>query len=149
MTLGKKPGRSIKKGDKEWQDEEIDVLIELWGKYECLFNSKHQLYMKAIDKIIETLKKVNIEATTKQVKEKLSKLRNYYGAERRKEESSKVSGSGTDSVYTSSWRFYASLHFLKDKLTPRTIVNNIEEELEDGVYQINNLPSAKSARKLQ
>ena len=155
MTLGKKRGRPIKKGDKEWQDEEIDVLIELWGKYECLFNSKHQLHMsksaraKAIDKIIETLKKVNIEATTKQVQEKLSKLRNYYGAERRKEESSKVSGSGTDSVYTSSWRFYASLHFLKDNLTPRTTVNNIEEELEDGVYQINNPPSAKSARKLQ
>ena len=104
---------------------------------------------KAIDKIIETLKKVNIEATTKQVQDKLSKLRNYYGAERRKEDSSKVSGSGSDSVYTSSWRFYASPHFLKDNLTPRTTVNNIEEELEDGVYQINNPPSAKSARKLQ
>ena len=89
MTLRKKRGRPIKSEDKEWQDEEIDVLIELWSKYECLFNSKHQLYMsknaraKAIDKIIETLKKVNIEATTIQVQEKLSKLRNYYGAERR------------------------------------------------------------------
>ena len=89
---------------------------------------------KAIDKIIE---------------EKLSKLRNYYGAERRKEENSKVSGSGTDSVYTSSWQFYASLHFFKDNLTPCTTVNNIEEELKDEVYQINNPPSAKSARKLQ
>ena len=90
VTLGKKRGRPIKKGDKEWQDEEIDVLIELWGKYECLFNLKHQLYMrknaraKAIKKIIETLK---IEATTKQVQEKLSKLCHYYGAERCKEES--------------------------------------------------------------
>ena len=47
-----------------------------------------------------------------------------------------------------SWRFYASLHFLKDNLTPHTTVNNIEV-LEDGVYQINNPPSAKSVRKLQ
>ena len=154
MALGKKRGRPSKKGDKEWQDEEIDILIELWGKYECLFNSKHPLYMnknaraKAMDKIIEALKKDNIEATAKQVQEKLSKLRNYYGAERRKEESSKVSGSGTDSVYNSSWRFFANLQFLKDTLTPRTTVSNIKEEIEeDGVYQINNPPSAKSARK--
>lgn len=34
VTLGKKHDRSIKKGDREWQNEEIDVLIELWGKRE-------------------------------------------------------------------------------------------------------------------
>ena len=78
---------------------------------------------KAVDRIVEALKKVNIEATPKQIQEKLTKLRNYYGAERRKEESSKVSGSGTDSIYTSSWRFYATLHFLKDILTPRSSTN--------------------------
>ena len=155
LIQGKKRGRPVKKGDKEWQDDEIDTLIELWGKYECLFNSKHHLYMnkneraKAMDKIIEALKKDNIEATTKQIQEKLTKLRNYYGAERRKEESSKVSGKGTDSVYTSSWRFYESLHFLKDNLTPRPSTNNIDEGIEYGVYQIDNPPSAKSARKLR
>lgn len=156
---GKKRGRPIKKGDKEWQDEEVDILIECWRKHDCLFNSKHKLYMnknaraKAIERIIEALKKENIEVTNKQVQDKLTKLRNYYGAERRKEESSKVSGSSTDSLYTSSWRFYTNLHFLKDNLTPRPTTNNIEtsieEETEDGVYQISNPPSAKSARKLK
>ena len=94
VQSGKKRGRPTKKGDKEWQNDEVDVLIELWGQYECLFNSKHHLYMnkiarsKAIDRIIEALRDENIEATSKQIQDKLSKLRNYYGAERRKEESS-------------------------------------------------------------
>ena len=121
VSHGKKRGRPSKKENKEWLDEEVEILIDLWGNHECLYNSKHQLYMnknarsKAMDQVIEGLKKENIEVNTKQVQEKLNKLRNYYGAERRKEEYSKVSGSGTDSVYTSSWRFYGSLHFLRNE----------------------------------
>ena len=146
-----------KKGDKDWQDDETHVLIELWAKHECLFNSKHPQYLnkhsraKAIDKIIEGLKEENFdEINAKQVQEKLTKLRNYYGAERRKEEKSKVSGSGTDSLYVSSWRFYESLHFLKDNLTPRATVSNIDGEYdEDAVYKISNPPSAKAARKIR
>ena len=40
-----------------------------------------------VDKIFEALKKKNIKATPKKIREKLTKLRNYHGAERRKEES--------------------------------------------------------------
>ena len=77
-------------------------------------------------------------------------MRNYYGAERRKEENSKVSGSGTDSFYVSSLRFYESFHFLKDTLTPRATVSNIDGEYDEGtVYQINNPPSVKAARKIR
>ena len=85
----------------------------------------------------------------KQIQDKMSKLRNYYGAERRKEERSKVSGSGTDAVYTSSWRFYAPLRFLKDNLTPRSTTNNLEHDEESIVYPMNNPPSAKRARLLK
>ena len=61
----------------------------------------------------------------------------------------KVSGSGTDSLYVSSWRFYESFNFLKDTLTPRATASNINGEYdEDAVYQINN-PSAKAARKIR
>lgn len=104
-----------------------------------------------MEKVIEDLKKESINVNSKQVQEKLNKLRNYYGAERRKEESSKVSGSGTNSVYTSSWRFYESLHFLRDNLIPRSTTSNIDEneDREDGAYTTNNPPSAKSARKLR
>ena len=61
MALGKKRGRPLSKGDKDWQDDEIHVLIQLWAKHECLFNSKHPRYLnknsraKAIDKIIVLL----------------------------------------------------------------------------------------------
>ena len=109
MALGKKRGRPLKNGDKDWQNDEIHVLTGLWAKHECLFNSKHPQYLnknsraKAINKIIEGLKEKNFdEINAKQVQEKLTKLPNYYGAERRKEENSKVSASGTDSLYVSS-----------------------------------------------
>ena len=67
------------------------------------------------------------------------------------EETSKVSGSGTDCLYASSCRFYVSLHFLKDNLTPRpTGINNIEQDIEEQtIYPIDNSPSEKSARKIQ
>ena len=62
----------------------------------------------------------------------------------------KVSGSGTDSLYVSSWRFYENFNFLKDTLTPRATVSNINGEYdEDAVYQISNPPSAKAARKIR
>ena len=97
MALGKKRGLPLKNGDKDWQKDEIHVLTGLWAKHECLFNSKHPQYLnknsraKAINKIIEGLKEKNFdEINAKQVQE------------RRKEENSKVSASGTDSLYVSS-----------------------------------------------
>ena len=105
----------------------------------------------AIDKIIEGLKEENFdEINAKQLKEKLTKLCNCYGAQRRREENSKVSGSETDFLYVLSWRFYKSLHFLKDTLTPRATVSNIDGEYdEDAVYQIKNPSSAEAARKIR
>ena len=159
VTSSKKRGRPVKRGDKEWQDEEVYDLIDLWSKHECLYNSKHPLYLnktfrcKALDRIVETLKEDGIETNTKQVQEKLTKLRNYYGAEKRKEENSKVTGSGTDSLYISSWKFYSSLHFLRDSLTPRATVSNLDEESEPdtdtSIYLVSNPPSAKAARKIR
>ena len=72
----------------------------------------------------------------------MNNLRNYYAAERRREESSKVSGSGTESLYISNWTFSQSLQFLRDNYTSRRIVSNITEE-EDGeisqsTYKVSN-----------
>ena len=41
----------------------------------------------------------------------------------------------------------ACLHFLKDTLTPRVNIDGDNDE--DGIYQINNPPSAKAARKIR
>ena len=83
MALVQKRCRPLKKGDKDWQDDETHVLTDLWAKHKCLFNSKHPQYLNknscatAIDKIIEGLKEENFdEINAKQVLEKLTKLRN-------------------------------------------------------------------------
>ena len=153
LVIGKKRGRPVKKGDKDWQDDEVHVLIDPWAKHECLFNSKRPQYLnkisfaKAIDKVIEGLREENIVANAKQIQEKLTKLRNYYGGQRRKEESAEVSETGTDSLYISLLQFYENLHFLKDTLTPRLTVSNLDGDDEDNIYQINNPPSAKIREK--
>ena len=150
--------QNSQKGDKDCQDDETHVLIELLAKHEYLFNPKHPQYLKkkkknsrakAIDKITEKSKEENFdEIDAKQVQEKLTKLRNYYDAQRGKEENFKVSGSGTDSLYVSSWRFYKSLHYLKVTLTPPETVSNIDGEYdEDDVYQINKSCIRKSCAK--
>ena len=77
------------------------------------------------------------------------KFQSSCGPGKETEESSKVSGSGTDSLCISSWRFYASFHSLKNTLTPRTSASNIDENNnEDDLYQINNPSSAKAAQKI-
>ena len=52
------------------------------------------------------------------IKAKLRNLRTQYGKELGKVKASVVSGAGTNSVYEPSWRFYDSLHFLRDSITP-------------------------------
>ena len=76
--------------------------VSVQFKTSAIFEKKNSR-AKAIDKITEKSKEENFdEIDAKQVQEKLTKLRNYYDAQRGKEENFKVSGSGTDSLYVSS-----------------------------------------------
>ena len=65
VALAKKRDRPLKEGDKDLQDDEIHVLIELWAKHECLLNLRHPQNLnknsraKAIDKINQGLKEKN------------------------------------------------------------------------------------------
>ena len=61
----------------------------------------------------------------------MSCLRTYYGKEYGKEKASLVSGSGTNTVYSSKWPFFASLHFLRDNITPRKTVSTTILEVID------------------
>ena len=45
-------------------------------------------------------------------------MRTQYGKELGKVRASLASGAGTNSVYEPAWRFYDSLHFLRDSITP-------------------------------
>ena len=88
-------------------------------------------------------------------KKKFLKLRNYHGVEVRKEENSKVSEAGATAVYSSPWRFFGNLSFLRDNLLPHPIISNIERSAEseenncDFVYTANNPPSTKALRKIR
>ena len=52
------------------------------------------------------------------IKAKIRNLRTQYGKELGKVRASVASGAGTNSVYEPAWRFYNSLHFLRDSITP-------------------------------
>ena len=166
-AISKKRGRPAKKGDKYWLDDEIEVLIRFWSGKELLYNCRHMHYhdrdrrAKAINDIRELLEEEGINATNKQIHEKMTNLRNYFSAERRKIEASKKSGAATDTVYASRWKFFIPLEFLQDNFIPRRTGSNlalpnegdsflnvsIPEDMSP-TYNIDNRPSAKAARKL-
>lgn len=154
----RKRGRPASKneGTRDWTDEETNFLIDLWAQHENLFNTKHRMYFnrdarqKSLTAIEETLNSNEIAATAKQIIKKLTDLKNYYGAQKRMTESSKTSGAGTDEVFSSSWKFYDSLHFLSDAFTPRQTVSNVSDEIEttETLYENAKKPSSKSEKKM-
>ena len=116
-----------------------------------------------------------LDLTSEELQKKMSALRTYYGKEIGKERGSKTSGKGTKDVYVSKWPFFASLHFLRDNITPRKTSSNLDtdEEKENeavdqdqssqqgtqqvpddsavqgSVFPADNPPSAKNKRKRQ
>ena len=70
--------------------------------------------------------------TSDDLQKKLSALRTYYGKEIGKERSSRTSGKGTKEVYVSKWPFFASLHFLRDNITPRKTSSNLDTDMSEG-----------------
>ena len=110
---------------KDWEDNEIKVLIELWSQYANLFNTKHKNYFnrdarqKSLKNIKLKLKEQNIIATEKQMSEKLINLKNYYGGQKRLIDSRKANSTGLRQVYQSNLNFFGSLTFLQNVFTPR------------------------------
>ena len=147
----RKRGRPKKAKDmKDWEDNEIEVLVELWSQYENLFNTKHKNYFnrdirqKSLENIKLKLEEQNIIATEKQISEKLTNLKNYYGGQKRLIDSRKANSTGFPQVYQSNWKFFSSLTFLQNAFTPRgTYCNGSESPAVDTVCP----PSSKSARK--
>ena len=164
--VGKKRGRPVQKGGRYWLDDEILTMIKYWSAKELLYNYRHVHYhdrerrAKAISDIRKSLEGEGISVSNKHIQEKMINLRNYYAAERRKNEASKKSGLATDSVYVSRWKFYNPLEFLQDnfisrrtasKLTPpnelQPFLNAPVPEDTSPSYNVDNRPSPKVARK--
>ena len=123
-------GKKRKKID--WADKEVEALIELWGNKEVLFNVQHSLYFnknerrKALQHIQNDLSDQGINYEVQEIYDKMSKLRTYYGSQLRLTTTTQTkSGSGTEEVFVSKWKFFNSLIFLKDNLQPRKTKSNL------------------------
>ena len=157
--VAKKRGRPGRKDNKEWQDEEIFMLINIWSTKEDLFNCRDDKYQnrdnrtKAIDSIRNILVTEGIEVDNKQIQDKMTNLRNYFAAELRKIEASKKSGAGSGSVYKSTWKFFPHVEFLRDNFIPRPTSSNLpmtsEQEMRNMPYSVSNAPLAKAAKKVK
>ena len=138
----KKRGRPGKRDSKDWQDDEVFMLINLWSTKEELFNCRDENYqnrdnrLKAITSIRDALITEGFEVDNKQIQEKMTNLRNYFAAELRKMEASKKSGAGTSSVYKSPWKFFNHLNFLQDNFTPRQTSSNLPKIMEWQTHHI-------------
>ena len=80
-NIRRKRGTPKKTKDmKDWEDNEIKVLIELWSQYENLFNTKHKkcfnrdIRQKSLENIKLKLKEQNIIATENIISDELTNL---------------------------------------------------------------------------
>ena len=145
-----KTGKENKNKPKRmWNDEEVRLLIRYWKDEENLYNVKLEKYhdknekQKSLKRITLKLQADGLENISEEiVSEKLRGLRSCFGAEKRKEKTSKASGAGTDSVYVSNWRFLHELDFLNDNLVPRKSFSNLND--------VNNItPNTSSAKRAE
>ena len=113
----------------DWPDEAVSLLISLWQSHEVLFNPSHRDYHirdennKALASIQTSLMENDINVSTKQISNKLSSLKVYFCKERSKIKNSRKSGSGTEDIYKTRWKFYSELQFLDEFITPRQTVS--------------------------
>ena len=59
----------------------------------------------------------------------------YYSVQKNKVDSSKGTGSSTDSVYKPHWKFYEDIEFLRDMVTPRRTYSNIDTSNDDLLFE--------------
>ena len=151
----KKRRRPSKRDSKEWYDDEIFMLIDMWSTKEDLFNCRDEKYQnsdnrsKTMNWIGDGLITAEIEVDIREIQEKMANLRYYFAEELRKIEASKRSGAGTASVYKPSLKFFTHLGFLQDNFTPRPTSSNLTNShaTEPTTYSLCNAPSAESTKK--
>ena len=127
-SIKRKRGRpsKISEQERDWTDEELFKLIHLWSTHECLYNTKSPEFLKrhkrsvAINDLVQEFQGVGKPPSPFQVQLKLTRLRCYYTAENNKVEKSRKE-SGGNSIYVPGWKFFESLHFLRDCVVFRSI----------------------------
>ena len=103
------------KEENEWMDDETEQLIEYHKHNDQLWNHILSSYRD------RNLKKLNYKKLSEilpgrsqeNIKKQWNTIKTIFFREVKREEGSKVGGTGTDSVYKSQWKFFDTMMFLK------------------------------------
>ena len=99
---------------KEWSNEEINTLIELYESHPVLWDHHSKEYRDrnlrklAMDNIKESLGK----RTEEEIKSQWHTLKTIHQREHKRQEGSKKSGSATSDVYKTKCQFFESMSFI-------------------------------------
>lgn len=120
------------KEEKEWAPKEVEKLIDYYRDNEDLWNHNSLEYRD------RQLKELNLKSlstllpgrSVDEIKKEWTTLKTIFSREVKREEGSKVSGTGTDAVYSSSWLYFKSMLFIKgsDDIDPQKSTLDVDVE---------------------
>ena len=116
--------RSLKaKESQEWSPEDNEKMLDFYRDHDQLWNHHLESYRdrNLRDMNMKSLTEMFPERSEVEIKKQWQTLRTIFFREMKREEGSKSSGSGTDTVYTSPWKHFKSMMFLKgnDEIDPQ------------------------------
>ena len=129
--LAKKVKKKVKTNSgsprRQWSDDQVKLLIETYQTYPCLWDINRKEYMNrdkkdlAYEQVDEVMRPHGI--TRDEYKQKWGILRGQLMRELEKERKSSKSGIGTDSKYSSTWKWYKTIMFVN--------TGTVESDTED------------------
>lgn len=126
------------KQGKEWDDLKVETLIDFYKEHTFLWDhytehyKEHNLRDVTLNKLLDMLSGHTIEG----IKSQWHSLKTIFDRENKREEGSKRTGTGTDSVCKSAWKYYDSMQFTK------------ECQLQDIDYPVSTLDSVQNENDL-
>ena len=138
FSPGVNNGNKCKEKSWIWRENMVEVLISFWESEELLYNINHSDYHNK-DKRKDAVERISVKLgeygfipapTGNAITEKINSLRIYYVAQRNKLEHSKLSGVSEVDSFKVKWKYFESLSFLNDNVTPRYNHYNLKRRLE-------------------
>lgn len=98
----------------KWSSERIITFLDMYRKYECLWDIRSPAYLKrdakraAYSRLLSDLEEAGLSANEDTIKRKAKNLRDTYRSELNKVKKSKKSGDGADNVYKPKLAWYTT-----------------------------------------
>ena len=108
--------KSLQPDKSSWTEDETVSLIEFYRENPCLWNHCSAEYRDrdAKNLAMEKLKDILKRFTEEEIKAHWHSVKTVFDREEKREKGSKKSGAGTTEVYSSDWKYYKLLMFVKD-----------------------------------